>query len=549
MAEASVNEEGLPANNEGDDSSVRFEDLTVDDDLAILERVIKYTQSSIALQRLVHVKMLSETAIMIGNLPTMQVLVPSIQPLLQDAESVIRQHVAAQLLPVSLVCMLERHSNTNSDTQQQQQHFTIQQHIDNPQLPKSYNEVGYKMVLKTIVPYLFVLLQDAELDVRRAASDALSGLSLYLKTSRTSTSTDLDQLVSLPLQLATNVPSNTNANAPKPTKRTEQEQRAEELRISSINVLAELAGSQSEHSNNTNNNNNYYWTEVQLLDPLLALTADPSFRVRRCLVQAMPRLLGGCPTKAETILKAFTTLSKDDIHRVRKSTGECLVDMSRALTILIEAVPSQKDHYLQWRRVYLLPIAEQLIQDSHKLVRQGMMQFLGPFIASFYPFLHSKLSQLLPTVFESDGSNHPGIVSQFFPHSSSMVSRLNSSVSTQTAPTPVHSDLQQLSPISKTEWQLLQQWLPPFLHSARLSSMSLEAVSLHRSQFPPVEQDIQAIVDALLDYFVALAAVNTGDENTDAEMRCVVSLCCVLWLSCVCFFFNNSPPSFLSCFC
>jgi hypothetical protein len=52
--------------NTGDSSSVRFEDLTVDDDLPIIDRVVRYTRSAIALQRLVHVKMLAETAQLAG---------------------------------------------------------------------------------------------------------------------------------------------------------------------------------------------------------------------------------------------------------------------------------------------------------------------------------------------------------------------------------------------------------------------------------------------------------------------------------------------------
>jgi hypothetical protein len=64
MAELDVGGEGLP--EDGDSSSVRFEDLTVDDDLPIIERVVRYTRSSIALQRLVHVKMLAETSELAG---------------------------------------------------------------------------------------------------------------------------------------------------------------------------------------------------------------------------------------------------------------------------------------------------------------------------------------------------------------------------------------------------------------------------------------------------------------------------------------------------
>ena len=49
-----------------EEDAVRFEDLTVDDDLPIIERVVRYTSSQIALQRLVHVKMLAETAELAG---------------------------------------------------------------------------------------------------------------------------------------------------------------------------------------------------------------------------------------------------------------------------------------------------------------------------------------------------------------------------------------------------------------------------------------------------------------------------------------------------
>lgn len=47
-------------------ASLRFEDLTIDDDLSLLDRVVRYVRSGIALQRLVHVKMISETAASVG---------------------------------------------------------------------------------------------------------------------------------------------------------------------------------------------------------------------------------------------------------------------------------------------------------------------------------------------------------------------------------------------------------------------------------------------------------------------------------------------------
>lgn len=55
-----------PPMNEAQDYALRFEDLTVDDDLPLTDRIVRYCRSGIALQRLVHVKMLAETAETVG---------------------------------------------------------------------------------------------------------------------------------------------------------------------------------------------------------------------------------------------------------------------------------------------------------------------------------------------------------------------------------------------------------------------------------------------------------------------------------------------------
>ena len=157
-----------------DDESLRFEDLTVDDDLPLLDRVVRYCRSSIALQRLVHVKMLAETAETVGSGPTMESLLPVFEHLVQDPESVIRQHVAAQILPVSLVAMVQ---NVGF-----QREYTVQQMIDNPLLKKDYYEKGYKAVCTiVVVHHIRQLVTDPDIDVRRSASDALAGLALQLK--------------------------------------------------------------------------------------------------------------------------------------------------------------------------------------------------------------------------------------------------------------------------------------------------------------------------------------------------------------------------------
>lgn len=64
VGDAALAEDGIPVQEP--DEAIRFEDLTVDDDLHVLERVVRYTRSQIALQRLVHVKMMGETSELAG---------------------------------------------------------------------------------------------------------------------------------------------------------------------------------------------------------------------------------------------------------------------------------------------------------------------------------------------------------------------------------------------------------------------------------------------------------------------------------------------------
>lgn len=549
-------ETGEGAVTPGDDTA-RFEDLTVDDDLPIIDRVSRYCRSEIALQRLVHVKMLAECSELVGGGVTQDVLIPAVQPLVQDPESVIRQHLAAQLLPLCLVCMLKPNAlallknadgSSNSSTS-----FKIADLLETPDLLLSlttavpskkgkrpstskiipardfehyYDKAGYHLVTKVVInDYLSTLSADPDLDVRRAAADSLSGLALHILPADIPTF-----CLPIPIKLAVQKgrneppakPETKNETNNKKNKKSEAEQLAEELRITAANLLAEIGGAAAESPLLCHRSS---WVGERVLPTVQQLCADPSFRVRRAAVQALPRILGACTVQdtAEHILPTFDALSHDDIYRVRKSTGECLVDMSRSLMIAAaqhEPSSAERATLQELRRSHLIPIADRLIQDAHKMVRQGMMQFLGPFMASFYPYQDSALTSLLPVCTESDGSNHLGIVAQFFPHATSMVSRLNSAqTAVSMAPTPVYSSLEEFLARPFTEIQRLRSALPLFLQAGKCSALSLAAVTKHRRLYPPSEADMEAIQDCLLDYFAALAIVSTGDENTDAEMR------------------------------
>lgn len=504
------------------EEAVRFEDLTVDDDLPVLDRIVRYSRSQIALQRLVHVKMLGETSELAGMQETQEVVVPLLTALVSDAESIIRQHLAGQLLTVSLVCMLdpsnkEPESSLEGDNTLLRDRIQTKKWIEHPEWPKTYDPTGYRIVTQVIIGNLLSkLIADVDVDVRRATADCLTGLALQINVDDIAT-----LILPIPLRLAGNPKLNTaTAQNAASNKKTEAEQQAEEWRMTAANLLAELGGAVAEHQHIQATAT--AWGSAQLVPAILEFTRDPSFRVRRAAAQALPRILGAASVDivVDMILPAFELLSKDELYRVRKSTGECLVDMSRSLVILATMVPAkeQKKRLLEGRRNVLIPIADRLIQDEHKMVRQGMMQFLGPFMASFYPFFNSALDAALPATSESDGSNHMGIVAQFFPHATSMVSRLNSSQAAVTsAPTPVLVD-----PIlqdSRLEIERLQRALPIFLQASRRSAYALRAVRMHRQEQAPPHKDLEAIVNGLLDYFAALAIVQTGDENTDAEMR------------------------------
>jgi hypothetical protein len=392
--------------------------------------------------------------------------------------------------------------------------YSVADMIEDKTLPKIYDSEGYKVVTTILVGHLQTLVTDADVDVRRSASDSLAGLAFHIRRD------DVGRVIlPIPLRLSQQDPNNSSNRK----SQHHQQQHAspedgltEELRITAANLLAELGGAGENDAIPRN------LVSEMILPAVLALTRDPGFRVRRAAAQALPRVLGGTSVEgaATKILPAFEALSRDEVYRVRKSTGECLVDMSRSMMILSKtaSTTNEANSVNILRRQTLIPIAESLLGDANKFVRHGMMQFLGPFLASFYPFVYSALKTVLPGISESDGSNHAGIVAQFFPHASSMVSRLNSSAAaTTSAPTPtlVSIEFNKETPIVKQ----LQQTLPQFIHAGRSSSVSLHAVVTHRRRDPPDFDDMKAVMGKLLDHFTGLARVCTGDDNTDAEMR------------------------------
>ena len=132
-------------------------DLIIDDNLPLLERVLRYSLSKIALQRLVHVRLIGD-AIRESKESGMQKdglclnaarivsreLVPS---LMTDEELAVRQALALQLKEVAVIC------------------------LDRSGFDGDESDEARKFVLTELVPYLGTMFTSPDVDVRRASSE------------------------------------------------------------------------------------------------------------------------------------------------------------------------------------------------------------------------------------------------------------------------------------------------------------------------------------------------------------------------------------------
>ena len=85
----------VPQAGGGNPGYFTSEDLLVDDTLPMLDRVVKYATAQMALQRLVHVRMLGTAAAAVGPRATLDRLIPLLPALAVDQEFVVRKELAA----------------------------------------------------------------------------------------------------------------------------------------------------------------------------------------------------------------------------------------------------------------------------------------------------------------------------------------------------------------------------------------------------------------------------------------------------------------------
>ena len=79
-----------------EDMALTSDDLLISESLSDLERVEMYCRTSVALQRLVYVKLLSDTAWSVGFETTVEKLLPLLPDLIEDEEWMVRHALAPQ---------------------------------------------------------------------------------------------------------------------------------------------------------------------------------------------------------------------------------------------------------------------------------------------------------------------------------------------------------------------------------------------------------------------------------------------------------------------
>lgn len=462
---------------------------------------------------------------------TMNTILPLLPALVADSESIIRQHLVSQLLPLCLTCMFGDDPNFDPNNNTNEKN-------------RSYNLGGYAIATVKLVSHMNTLIKDPDMDVRKAASDALATLALYIRTE------DIPSIIlKIPLQLVHH-DEKKRKNPKQPNNQSNPNDNAsDDLCITASHLFADVASISSEQVPPE-------MVSQHISPTVTSLCKHPNFRVRRAAVQALPRVIFGSSIDdvQSNLIPSFIKLSQDEIFRVRKGVGECLVDMSRSLMMLpndryVEKGDSQgssdfdnmtkeelKTVMRDMRRKCLVPICTRLLQDSNKVVRHGMMQFLGPFIASFYP-LDGGENQInddgiVGSLSRKNQKAAGGMGVQFFPHANGMVTRLNpeSICSPASMPGIMKAPLAEDLPLDSKEY--LESLLPEFLEKCDNDAKSLVDILRHRTKYPIDKEDIAIVDISLLPSYAELASMNTGDDNVDAEMRvyCAYSLPAVVLL-------------------
>ncbi|GMI48465.1 hypothetical protein TrCOL_g6668 [Triparma columacea] len=327
-----------------DETSLRWEDLSIDDSLAALPRLIQYTQSPIALQRLVHVKQLSDVCLKTDLQTLIGKVLPIIRKLEEDEEYVVRQHLVEQVVKVGVGVMIKDvvASDPPAKLPPPPSPMTdeyVMEILEGDEVSKLelYKTTPYRtLILETFLPMLARMLSDQSPEVRTVCSSGLVSLSKCMNAG------DLGpHVLTVVLQLA-------------------HDDENEEMRMTAAGLLADMCA--------------VIGADLvrQFVAPeIISLAEDPVFRVRKASALNLAKIckIAGPADTKNRLLPAYVRLTRDDMYRVRKACAESLVEMSKVVDSAT-------------RRGELVSVFAGLLDDSSKFVRNAALQHLGNFIST-----------------------------------------------------------------------------------------------------------------------------------------------------------------------
>lgn len=231
-----------------------------------IQRLVRYAKSSIGLQRLVHVKILSNIATNVGYEDTSIYIIPLLDGFSVDSERAVRQHLTEELPVLAKLCV------------------------------SLGGDGGYQILLSQILPITARLLEDSESEVRQQACSALADIASLVDPD------DLGQhVLTIILRLA-------------------HEDDKEEMRMTACDLLNSMAECLGQDLCKQ-----FIIPEIVSLaeDPVFRVRKSAALNFHNiCKV-------GGEHELFERLMPAFVRLSKDDMFRVRRACAESISEISK----------------------------------------------------------------------------------------------------------------------------------------------------------------------------------------------------------------------------
>jgi serine/threonine-protein phosphatase 4 regulatory subunit 1 len=317
------------------------EDLLIDDTLPMLDRVVKYATAQMALQRLVHVRMLGAAAAAVGPRATLDRLIPLLPALAVDQEFVVRKELAVQLPLLADVCV-GRPADAPA--------------VDGGALVlDGVHREGYEVVLHDILPLLSSLLADtASGEVRSQAIQAVVAIA-----------GGCIQTADLAMHVLTIIIEFAGNDA------------SEERRMTAVELLDALSPILKKDE----------MCRQFVVPTVVSLAEDGAFRVRMAVGRNIANVFRNSSREdiVEKLLPAFFHLTEDEIWGVRKACAESLWQIAKVLPgdVRRKHAAAQAPASFTSRKVgktltgvYRAFVAD----DTSKWVRNTAFQYLGQFL-------------------------------------------------------------------------------------------------------------------------------------------------------------------------